>query len=149
VARGRATSAPSAVVCTTPKLDPFAPHGEVVLPPGVVSPIPRMTTILLEGYDDPNTEEHPIFDGELIVAAEESGLAEMLLSNRADFTGAEWEPYQPSKVWTFAPGSNGQATVFVRYRDHAGNESEVTALSVRVDPTLTEMSAIYLPVIMR
>ncbi len=149
IAQGRATSAPSNVSCATPKLDPFAPHGEIVLPPGVKQPVARTTLVLLEGYDDPNTEEHPIFDGALLMPADESGLTEMLLSNRGDFEGATWEPYQPTKAWTFAPRADGMATVFVRYKDHAGNESDVAALTVQVDPNLTTTTRLFLPLVQR
>jgi hypothetical protein len=148
-AQGRAVSAPSNVSCATPKLDPFAPHGEIVLPPGVKQPVARTTLVLLEGYDDPNTEEHPIFDGALLMPADESGLTEMLLSNRGDFAGASWEPYQPTKTWTFAPRADGLATVYVRYKDGAGNESDVAALTVQVDPNLTTTTRLFLPLVQR
>jgi len=148
-AQGRAVSAPSNVSCATPKADPFAPHGEIILPPGVRQPIARTAVVLLEAYDDPNTEEHPIFDGALLMPAEESGLTEMLLSNRADFADATWEPYQPTKTWTFAPRADGMATVYVRYKDGAGNESDVAALTVRVDPTLTTSTRLFLPLVQR
>jgi hypothetical protein len=148
-AQGRAVSAPSNVSCATPKLDPFAPHGEIVLPPGIKQPVARTTLVLLEGYDDPNTEEHPIFDGALLMPADESGLTEMLLSNRGDFAGASWEPYQPTKAWTFAPRADGLATVYVRYKDGAGNESDVAALTVQVDPNLTTTTRLFLPLVQR
>jgi hypothetical protein len=148
-AQGRAVSAPSNSSCATPRLDPFAPHGEIVLPPTSRQPVPRTTTVLLEAFDNPASEEHPVFDGALIMPAQESGLAEMLLSHRADFADAAWEPYQPSKQWTFAPRADGLATVFVRFKDRAGNESDVAALTVHVDPNLTTELKVFLPVVSR
>lgn len=50
-----------------------------------------------------------------------SGVVEMRLSN----DGANWTPWQPfadSQTWELLPG-DGAKTVFVRYRDDAGNES--------------------------
>lgn len=45
-----------------------------------------------------------------------------------------YEPYATSKVWTLASG-NGNRTVYVRYRDGAGNAS-VASATIRVDGTL-------------
>ena len=150
VTQSRGTSGPSAISCATPQADPYPPHGEVVLPPGVVQPVRPTTLVWLEAYDDPNTEEHPAFDGALLFPAEESGLAEMQLSSRSDFEGAVWEPYAPFKEWTFEPREDGEATLFVRFRDQAGNISEVSALAVSVDLTVDpEPPTIYLPWITR
>jgi hypothetical protein len=101
-------------------------------------------------YDDPATEDHPAFDGALLFPAEKSGLAEMQLSSRSDFEGATWEPYLLFKAWTFEQRGDGEATVFVRFRDNAGNISEVSALAVSVDMTVNpEPPSIYLPWIQR
>jgi hypothetical protein len=41
------------------------------------------------------------------------------------------------------------ATVYVRYKDAAGNESDVAALTVQVDPNLTTTTRLFLPLVQR
>jgi len=59
-----------------------------------------------------------------------SGVAEVLISNDAAFSGAVWRPYSgPVMVldgWSLgtAAGDGTDRTVYVRYRDHAGRESD-------------------------
>ena len=50
----------------------------------------------------------------------------MRLSNRADFAGARWQPFEPSLNWDFNNGS----IVYVQFRDGAGNISRVYAVSL-------------------
>lgn len=149
-AAGRATSGPSNVSCATPNLDPHPPHGEIALPGSIVEPAPPQVTLVLEASDNPDTEEHPAFDGALLdPAAEESGVTEMQISNRGDFEGAVWEPYQPTKPWALEPGPDGRATVYVRYRDAAGNISDPVALTVQVDPNGQPSFNLFLPLVNR
>lgn len=149
-AAGRATSAPTAVVCVTPKLDPHPPHGVVGLPPGATQPVSLTTTIQLDGEDNPYTEEHAAYDGDLLTgAAQESGVVEMQISNRSDFTDARWESYQREKQWTFAPDANGRAVVYARFKDKAGNVSDIAALSVRVSAEPPPANQIFVPVVQR
>jgi hypothetical protein len=46
----------------------------------------------------------------------------MMVSNRADFSGASWEPFFPEKEWELA-GDEGEQSVYVKYQDHLGNET--------------------------
>jgi hypothetical protein len=55
-----------------------------------------------------------------------SGVGAMLISNRSDFTGASWEPYATSRGWTL----DSNKTVYVRYRDNAGNVSQTYSASL-------------------
>lgn len=58
------------------------------------------------------------------------GPVEIQVANAADFTGATWQPNQPTLSWTLPPG-DGPKTVYVRARDKAGNVSQpVTAQTV-------------------
>jgi hypothetical protein len=154
-------SATSTVQCTTPKSDPNPPHG-VVLGPGLLLPaaagtstsnaVPLTIRLHLDAEDDPRTEEHPPFDGAFIfLDAEISGVTEMMISNRADFEGAVWEPYQTTKMWTLEPNEANQATVFALFKDGAGNVSDVAYETFTVDPTLptTELIDLFLPSIER
>ncbi len=49
-----------------------------------------------------------------------SGVGGMIISNNSDFSGAAWEAFAAQKNW----GLMGN-TVYVKYRDNAGNEFEV------------------------
>jgi len=147
-AAGRAVSGPSNISCATPNADPHPPHGELTLPRQTVEPTPRLVTLLLVAEDNPDTEEHPAFDGELLdPLAEQSGVTEMQLANRSDFEGALWEPYQPTKPWTLEPGPDGRTTVYVRYRDAAGNISDTVALTILVDPNSQPSFTLFLPLV--
>jgi hypothetical protein len=56
-----------------------------------------------------------------------SGVGGMMLSSRADFYGATWETYATTRQWSFSAGN----TVYVRYKDNAGNISQ--SYSAKVD----------------
>jgi hypothetical protein len=158
---GGATST-SLVKCTTPKSDPNPPHGVVSaldetlammnmanMPQMNVMPaaVPLTVRLLMDGEDDPSTEEHPPFDGAFLFPnATISGVKEMMVSNRADFEGAVWEPYATSKLWTLAPNASNRATVYVVFKDGAGNVSDVVHTTLTVDPTLpVNQQQIFLP----
>jgi hypothetical protein len=65
-----------------------------------------------------------------------SGVGGMLLSNTPDFGGASWEAYATIRIWDL--GNNN--TVYVRFRDNAGNISQTysaslsTATSAQISP---------------
>jgi len=62
--------------------------------------------------------------GLLLSAADDvSGIGEMLISNDAGFASAQWETYSTERNW-WVPDT-GTTTVYVRFRDRAGNESPV------------------------
>ena len=127
-------SPPLDPTCTTPKLDPHPPHGFVVIQRSVVSAADTTVLLQLDASDIATEEEHPPFDGQLLTAADQqSGVTEMMISNRADFEGASWEPYATSKRWQVMPDAYNRATVFVMYRDAAGNVSEVSAGTIDLD----------------
>ena len=48
----------------------------------------------------------------------------MMIGNKADFKCAIWEQYSPDKSW-FAP--EGTSKIYVKFRDNAGNVSEVVS----------------------
>jgi hypothetical protein len=156
------TSSTSPVLCTTPKSDPNPPHGVVdsteslVLLGQVAGSVPASATpqavpltvrLMLDATDDPSTEEHPAFDGAFLFPdAQISGVTQMMLSNRADFAGAAWEPYATSKRWTLEPSAAGQAVVFVLFKDGAGNISDVAYETFIVDASLPPVQAeLFLP----
>lgn len=54
-----------------------------------------------------------------------AGVGQVMMSNDASFSGATWVTYATSLDWTLAAG-DGTKTVYVKFRDRAGNESTVT-----------------------
>ncbi len=51
-------------------------------------------------------------------------ITEMKLSNDLSFTGSSWEPYSTTKLWNLESGS-GSKTVYIKFRDSDGNETDV------------------------
>jgi hypothetical protein len=76
-----------------------------------------------------------IRDVTLNIAATDSGgsrLKDMMISNRDDFKGADWEPYGPVVQWQLTGGAPGRRVVYVKFRDYAmpPNVSNVTAAGI-------------------
>ena len=63
-----------------------------------------------------------------------SGVSQMRFSNDGT-TWSDWEPYATSKTWALAPGS-GSKTVYVQFKDNAGNisTSYTGAVVLDIDP---------------
>ena len=74
----------------------------------------------------------------LILVAEDdnSGVDQMLISNDSNLAGTRWEGYAPTREWTL----DANRTVYVRYRDRAGNVSPVYSA--------VEPHWVYLPIIL-
>lgn len=62
-----------------------------------------------------------------------SGTAEMRLSNN-NVNWSAWEPYTTLRAWSIDPG-DGVKTVYVQFRDYAGNASGSFAASIILDIT--------------
>ncbi len=99
-----AMSAPSHIFSGTPKSDPFPPMGEVWINDGHAYVETPWVTLSLTADSD---------------------VTHMMVSNSADFTSASWEPFTTTKSWRLEPGANGFATVYVKFRDRAGNVSRI------------------------
>jgi hypothetical protein len=137
--------------CTTPKADPAAPHGGIKINNGARATFTPNVTLNLIASDniDPHTLED--FGGLAYMQPPDSsasGMAEMMISERSDMQGGVWEPYAPTKPWTLGQ-SSGLASVFVKYRDKAGNESEVYAATIHVGANSPGIAKVRLPIILR
>jgi hypothetical protein len=66
-----------------------------------------------------------------------SGVGSMMISNRADFVGASWQAYAMSAAWTLDVNN----TVYVRFRDNAGNVSQTYSAQGQ--------SNLFLPLVVR
>ncbi len=53
-----------------------------------------------------------------------SGVSQMMISNSSSFKDSSWEEYAASKSWTLSSGE-GEKIVYVKFKDGAGNMSEV------------------------
>lgn len=118
--------------CATPKVDPLAPHGGVLINGGARStstPNVALTLIASDAVDPENV----VSGDEVMLPRGDSatGVAEMMISNSGDMQGGAWEPYAPTKAWSLAQ-QTGLATVFVKYRDAAGNESDVYPATINI-----------------
>jgi hypothetical protein len=66
-----------------------------------------------------------------ITATDQSGIAEMMVSNAANLGGAVWAPFRPVLDWTI-PASDGTHTVFLKLKDAVGHVTEpITAQVVK------------------
>jgi Mg-chelatase subunit ChlD len=136
--------------CTTPKADPAAPHGGIKINNGARATFTPNVTLNLIASDaiDPHTDSDfgAAFMQPPDISA--SGVADMMISERSDMQGGAWEPYAPAKPWTLGQ-SSGLASVFVKYRDKAGNESEVYAATIHVGANSPGIAKVSLPVVLR
>src|SRR3989339_780654 len=63
-----------------------------------------------------------------------SGVTSMMISESSSFTGASWESYSTTKAYTLT-SSDGTKTVYVKFKDAAGNESSVYSDTIILDTT--------------
>lgn len=67
---------------------------------------------------------------ELSASDDVSGVESMLVSNDSSFTDAIWQTYKTSlEWWVYDPGTT---TVYVKFRDRAGNESQAYSAATTV-----------------
>ncbi len=61
------------------------------------------------------------------------GATEMMISNDITFKNAKWQPYQHFLYNWYLDGDDGKKTVYIRFRDDSGNETEPTSASIILD----------------
>jgi hypothetical protein len=66
----------------------------------------------------------------LLATDDVSGVSHMLLSTDANFAKAEWQAYAPRLDWPVE--DKGDPTIYVKYRDRAGNVSSVYSANAAV-----------------
>ena len=132
VGKGEEESGASETTCATPKADPIPPVGGVLINQGAPSTTSLDVRLSLWASDEIMEPEsdHPGAPPRPEGAAV-SGVRDMMIANNARFENAVWEPYRTSRDWELQPDPNGLATVYVKYRDDAGNESDVYHASIR------------------
>ena len=71
-------------------------------------------------------------NNKVAVSFRAQGVVQMMVSNHEDFSGAQWTMYKTVIPWTLEPGE-GERTVYAKFRDEAGNVSEVISGTVTSD----------------
>lgn len=132
-------SASSNTTCTSPKADPIPPTGGIIINGGALITVSRDVELTLFAYDNPEEDEHEIifddtrrFPPRDREEAQASGVEEMMISNDGAFSGIPWEPYVSRKDWQLIEIEEGPATVYVKYRDGADNESDIFHATIEV-----------------
>jgi probable HAF family extracellular repeat protein len=109
---GNTSSASDSVTVT---VDKSAPTGTVSINNGASRTRSRSVTLTLSATDP----------------SPGSGVTDMRISNtQSGLSSAPWEAYSTSKAWTLTSGQ-GTKTVYVQYRDGAGNDSAVVTDTIR------------------
>jgi hypothetical protein len=70
-----------------------------------------------------------------VAGATASGLASVEVANNAAFTGLSSFAYTDTLSWTLAAGADGPRTVYVRFKDRAGNLSTAASATLLLDTT--------------
>ncbi|UZR93583.1 hypothetical protein [Chondrinema litorale] len=68
----------------------------------------------------------------IIIESTITGADWIIVSENSDFKHARWEPYYQKIKYNFTPG-DGERNIYVKFKDHAGNESEVYEDKVTID----------------
>jgi hypothetical protein len=103
----------------TIKIDKSAPTGSVTINDGASRTRSRSVTLALSATDP---------------SAGGSGVSQMRISNtQSGLSSAPWESCSTTKAWSLSSGQ-GTKTVYVQYRDGAGNRSGVVTDTIRFAP---------------
>jgi hypothetical protein len=82
----------------------------------------------------------------ITLALAATGASEMYITNTAACSsGGSWESYSTSKAWTLGQ-TNATATVYVKFRDQALNESSCINDTIIHDDTAPTISSITMPI---
>ena len=100
-----------------PPPDTIAPTGTISINKGAAKTKSRTVTLSLAATDN----------------AGGSGVSEMCVSNAAASCTA-WQPYSASRSWKLKGTTAGTKTVYVRYKDKAGNVSAVFKDTIKYAP---------------
>ncbi|MEE2898665.1 MAG: VWA domain-containing protein [Gemmatimonadota bacterium] len=107
-------SAPSPIFSGTPKADPVPNRGWIQINNGAE-------------YTD-------LVNVTLQLAATPADVTSMKIANTPDLAGASYEPFSETKAWLITPDANGQARVYAKFMDSAGNESRTYVDGIVVPP---------------
>ncbi len=100
-------------------------HGRIILD--------RVPPVECEIAINKNAEWMTAKDGKVTLFLKASGATEMKVSNTPYFSSKEWETYSAIKDSWQINTKSSNAMVYAKFRDEAGNESEVVSTSINVD----------------
>lgn len=78
-----------------------------------------------------------------LAATDDTAVAQMNVSNANSFPDAGWNTYQESLQWELDEG-DGEKTVFVKFRDGAGNFTDSVSDTIRLDTTKPQVTSLTL-----
>lgn len=129
---------------TTLFLDTRAPVPGVVTVQGAVGGSVRDTdVVLLFNATDACLTTATVVDPRACPQGGTTPPHQLLISERADFAGAAWQPYAATLLHRLSP-ADGDKTLFVRFRDRAGNEASAPPLTLQLDRTAPTQAALVL-----
>lgn len=74
--------------------------------------------------------------GRVLVNLKAEGAHELMIANNNQFQNIKWESYKESVRWVIDAGSgDGEKTIYVKFRDQAGNETQPVFASIILDTT--------------
>ena len=98
-------------------MDTVIPRGTISINGGAYSTVSRYVTLRLSASD----------------LSPASGVAYMRFRNSGTITWSSWVAYATSKSWTLTTGADTK-TVYVQYRDGAGNPSAAASDTITFRP---------------
>ena len=130
------TGAFSEQYAVTPKADPDPPSGYIFINGGIGVTHSRIVQLSLLAEDTLRLGDPlPILlPGR--TSNEVSGVADMMISNDPFFTGAVWEHIAYEKIWTLEETCFAGCRVYAKFRDVAGNESQVYSYLIQFEPII-------------
>ena len=140
-------------IAVTPKADPDAPAGAMLIENGKPTTISKQVVLNISSTDTPLAGAAQGANGHLtdqfsLLYNTVSGATQMRLSNNGDMAGAEWEPIVPQRGWTLACEIGETCTVFAQFRDAAGNESLIINDFITLEGVTLDQQ-LFLPMINR
>ena len=131
-----ATEIVSAVLTSegvTPSDDPLLPEGHVLINQDAAITTSLNVVLTFIPYEEEGADALEAF----------ADITEIMISNRPDFAGAIWQPFQQSIPWVLDAGWGEIGTVYVRFKDKSGHLS----IGPESDSILYQVFLNYLPVI--
>ena len=77
-----------------------------------------------------------------ISASDNIAVTEMMISNDSGFTGVSYEPYEETRAWVL-PREDGEKTVYIKFRDATGNESEVSNDKITLKEKIAQSGDVF------
>lgn len=145
------TGGPTAPEQVTPKADPDAPSGSVLVNYGVDTTESRLVTLYVSATDIPLDGMPNQASGAVASrwtrTNEISGDVQMRFRNADSGAWTSWQPFTNPVPWELSPSCRfgTDCTVNAQFRDAALNESLIIADSI----TLVPRATLFLPIVMR